>query len=144
LPPDGLPPWDWQWTWDALVHQRVTVSKDPKAGGRFRTIGAALKAVKPKMTVRVLDAAKYVEPLLIDDAKLHEGLVLEAPRHATLVLTEDSRQAILVRGVANVRVRGFRFETDKLLPSADLVTCFVRVGARCPGLILEDLECTSV
>src|SRR5439155_10477236 len=79
VPPEGAQPWNWQWTWDALVNKRLTVSKDPKMGGCFRTIGAALKAAGPKTTIRVLDAEKYAEPLVIDDAKSQEGLTLEAP-----------------------------------------------------------------
>jgi serine/threonine protein kinase len=140
VPPAGVGPWNWQWTWDAVVEKRLTVSKDPKTGGRFRTIAAALRVVKPKMTIRVLDAEKYPEPLVIDDAKSHEGLVLEAPQHATLVLGEDSQQALLLQGVANVRVRGFRFkDASSNRPNAR----FVSVGQGCPGLILEQLHCRA-
>jgi len=141
VPPEGVEPWDWQWTWDAMIDKRLTVSKDPKTGSRFRSIATALRVVKPKMTIRVLDAEKYNESLVIDDAKSHEGLVLEAPQHATLVLQQTSQQALLLQGVANVRVRGFRFEdggSDR--PNAR----FVSVGRGCPGLILEQLHCRAV
>jgi|GEM_PF-2261812 len=140
VPPAGVAPWDWQWTWDAIINKRLTVSKDPKTRGRFRTIAPALKAVKANMTIRVLDGEEYVEPLVIDDAKAHEGLVLEAPQHATLVLQETSQQALQVQGVANVCVRGFRFEdTGSHHPNAR----FVSVGQGCPGLILEQLHCRT-
>ncbi len=143
LPPEGVEPWDWHWTWEALAERRLTVSKDPKKGGRFRTIAAALKAAKPRTTIRVLDAEKYAEPLVIDDTKSHEGLTLEAPHKATLVLAEDAPQSIAVHGVARVRVSGFRFETAQLATRQGGLVCFVMVGAGCPGLVLEGLEMRS-
>jgi serine/threonine protein kinase len=141
VPPAGVELWDWQWTWDAIVNKRLTVSKDPKTGGRFRTIAAAFREVKPKMTIRVLDAEKYPEPLVINDAKAHEGIVLEAPKHATLVLGEDSQQALLLRGVANVRVRGFRLQGEG---SKVRFPRLITISRGCPGLILEQLHCQAV
>jgi serine/threonine protein kinase len=141
VPPEGVEPWNWQWTWDARINKRLTVSKDPKAGGRYRTIAGALKAAGPKMTIRVLDAEKYPEPLVINDSKTHEGLVLEAPRGATLVLADDSQQALLIHGVANVRVRGFRLEDEG---SKVRYPRFILVTRGCPGLILEQLHLRAV
>ncbi len=53
VPPEGFTPWDWDRTWrmpkDA---QLLTVSKDARDGGQFRTINEALKEAKPWATIR--------------------------------------------------------------------------------------------
>src|SRR5262249_50205699 len=67
----------------------LRVSKRPEAGGRFRTIQAALDEVEPRMTIRVLDDAVYEEHLLINRPEQHRGVVLEAAGKATLRTPSD-------------------------------------------------------
>jgi serine/threonine-protein kinase len=106
LPPAGAEPWDWQWTWDALADRLLTVSKDPKSGGRFRSLGAALGHVKAGMTVRVLDDATYRETLVLNLPR-HSGVTLEARQRATLE-ADVERGNLLEIVVPGVTVRGFR------------------------------------
>src|SRR5262249_25756854 len=42
VPPEGIEPWNWQWTWDAHFRRLLTVSQKPEGGGRFRTVKEAL------------------------------------------------------------------------------------------------------
>ena len=143
IPPEGVEPWNWQWTWDTVIEKRLTVSKDAKTGGRFQTIRGALGAARANMTIRVVDAERYAESLVIDDPKAQDGLVLEAPQHATLLLAEDSLQCIALGRVSKVVVRGFRFEVGQITPREGGIMCFVMVRSGCPGLILEELEFQS-
>jgi nitrous oxidase accessory protein NosD len=137
VPPEGVEPWNWQWTWDGQVHRLLTVSKEARTGGRFRTLGDALKQVKPDMTVRVLDAETYSEPLRLDQPEQHRGLTLEAPNRATLFLSGGEwRHALHIQGVPKVRVKGFRFREARSTPQSN----FVLVTMAAPGVVLEDLE----
>src|SRR5262249_11804275 len=143
LPPPGVEAWDWQWTWDFRVNNLLTVSKDPRAGGRFRRLAEALKVCRPRMTVRALDDAVYPGPLALDDPERHEGLVLEAPRGATIALEGDARRALTIEGVPGVRVQRFRFRDQNLAPRHQFSSAFVMVRGPCPGVILEDLDVFS-
>jgi tRNA A-37 threonylcarbamoyl transferase component Bud32 len=134
VPPDGVQPWDWQKTWDIQCRQLLTVSKDPAAGGHFRTITEALDKVKPGMTIRVLDDAVYEECLLI--TAQHHEVVLEAAGKATIRRLPGSRQAVWIRGARNFVLRDFRIEVGPVQPPHALVT----ISDVCPGLILDGLD----
>jgi serine/threonine protein kinase len=112
----------------------LTVSKEAKGGGQFRTIEVALRKVKPGMTIRVLDDATYTETLDIHRASQHTGVTLESPRRATIVIPAQTRIGISIVNVPRITLRGFRLRS-----AAD---GFVTVAAhgRCPGLVLEELE----
>jgi hypothetical protein len=112
----------------------LTVSKKPEDGGRFRKIQDALDAVKPGMTIRVLDDAVYEEALLLSQNNRHADLTLEAPRMATLRCPAGVQNMIEISGVKGVIVRGFRLEHN-----AQGVAC-VWVRGHSPGLILEQLD----
>src|SRR6185436_19005458 len=62
LPPEGVEPWDWERTWRMPKEAKLlTVSQRPDKGGKYRTIGEALKDATPWATLRILDAATYEE-----------------------------------------------------------------------------------
>src|SRR5207253_277345 len=87
LPPEGVPEWDWGRAWRMPVGAPLlTVSKKEPGGGKYRTINDALKDAKPWATVRILDAETYPEMVRLDDPKKHEGITVDAPQGATLVL----------------------------------------------------------
>ena len=145
--PDGGEQWNWQWTWDAQVNKLITVSKKKEDGGRFQTIGEAVKAVRPKMVIRVLDDAFYPETLLLDDRERQSGITLEAVQRAVFELQSPAKPALRIENVPGMRIRGFRFRTNDAFPSVDIakerVTAFVEIRGSCPGLLLEALEMQS-
>ena len=135
--PEGVEPWDWKTTWDTRHPKMLlTVSKDAKDGGDFRTINEALaKVTRPAMTVRVLDDASYDEAIMIRDRTKFQGLKLEAPKHATLVIPLTTTLGIAVVGVSDVIVRGFRVET-KVSQSFCLA-----VGGQASAVVFDDITC---
>jgi hypothetical protein len=140
LPPEGTEPWDWDRAGRLPKDvQLLTVSKDEKGGGKFRTINDALKAVtKPLATVRVLDAETYPETIRLDEKERHEGLLLEAPKRATILLAGTAGPALAVQDVPGVRVRGFRLRPQ---PSrGEGIRVLVQVKGDCPGVRLEGLQ----
>jgi hypothetical protein len=56
----------------------LTVSKDIRAGGKYRTINEALAKVRPRQTIRVLDREVYQERISLKSPSRHEGITLEA------------------------------------------------------------------
>src|SRR5262249_51620617 len=141
-PPKGIESWDWDRTWKARTpghHQLLTVSKKEQDGGKYRTINDALKDAKPWATIRVLDDAIYPGRIILDDPEKHHGLCLEAPRHATIEMGPDDERALRLGGVADVRVAGFRFRTNKVPRASTLVS----VSGRVPGVVLEGLDFRS-
>jgi hypothetical protein len=140
LPAKGSEPWDWERTWrlpsDA---QLLTVSRAATDGGRYRSINDALAALKkPWATIRVLDAATYRETVALDQQELHEGLLLEAPKRASLAPPPAAGHVLLVRGVPRVRVRGFRFRQEAV--GHPPLRYLVLVKGQCPGLCLEGIQ----
>ena len=111
----------------------LTVSKDAKDGGQYRTINEALDKVKAGQTVRVLDDATYSEAIALQRRDRFEGVTLEAPRRATLHFPAPAKVGIVV-GVPHVTVRGFRIQTNR--PGT---FCMAVLGP-CPGARLEELE----
>jgi predicted Ser/Thr protein kinase len=135
VPPVGVEPWDWQKTWDARHPKMVlTVSKDPKDGADFRGINDALAKVdRPDMTIRILDAATYVEAVAIQQ-RHQQGLTLEAVRGATLMVPPNARCGLGIGPVPRITVRGLRLRTDQ----KDAVPCAIL--GRAPGVLLDDLN----
>jgi hypothetical protein len=137
VPPEGVAPWDWQRTWLAPPPGKLlTVSHDAKDGGPFRTINEALAKAGPWTTIRVLDAATYAERIVLDNPAQYTGVVLEAPKGATIELTDKSRVALSIKGVPHVRVHGFRFRGANAVPSSG----FLFVSGHAPGVVLEGLD----
>jgi hypothetical protein len=112
----------------------VTVAKDER--GQFRTLTEALRQARPGSRVLVLDDATYPEAVAISDRARHEGLILESPQRATILVAAPERQALLIDGVPRVRVRGFRLRAAGLLPQRPLVL----VKGPAPGVTLEKLD----
>jgi serine/threonine protein kinase len=132
VPPEGVEPWDWQKTWDIQCRRLLTVSKEPAAGGHFRTIQEALDKVQPEMTIRVLDDAVYAECLLI--TARHSRVTLEAASHATLHKLPDKDVIAWIRGVPGFTLRGFRFTSSP----GNHVQLYIT--GSCPGAILDHLD----
>jgi nitrous oxidase accessory protein NosD len=111
----------------------LTVSQDPRDGGKYQTIGAALEQARPGMTVRVLDAKTYPEVLTVTQASRRAGITLEAPHRATLA-PGNKRVGLTILNVPGVTVRGFRLRPG---PDTAFLIC---VLSQSPGVVLEDLE----
>jgi hypothetical protein len=137
VPPEGVQPWDWQKTWDIQCRRLLTVSKDPAAGGHFRTITEALDKVEPEMTIRVLDDAVYEEFLQVNRPEQHRGVILEAAGNAAIRRLADKSEAIQIRGVPGFTLRGFRFAGT---PDKDAQ---VFIDGACPGVVLDRLDMTA-
>jgi hypothetical protein len=139
LPPEGTEPWDWDRSWRMPKGASLlTVSKDSKDGGTYRTINAALKDAGLWATIRVLDAETYAETISLTDRKKYEGLTLEAVGGATLLLGKDITPLIAVEDVPRVRIAGFKL-TD-VAGSRDVNRAFVVVSGNVPGVALTRLE----
>jgi nitrous oxidase accessory protein NosD len=137
LPPEGVAPWDWQRTWLAPPPGKLlTVSKETKDGGQFRTINEALQKAQPWTTIRVLDDAAYAEQVILQDAARHTGVALEAPRKATIQLPPEATWGVQIKDVPHVRLRGFRLLGTGVTGSGAMV----RVVGRSPGAILQELD----
>jgi eukaryotic-like serine/threonine-protein kinase len=114
------------------IDNGLTVAKD--GSGQYTTIRAALEKVKPGQTIRVLDDAVYTEAVSIDNRGRMEGLTLESPRGATLMMPPGPTIGLLVFNVPGITVRGFRLRTEK---GPDFLCT---VGGRSPGATLEALD----
>jgi serine/threonine protein kinase len=114
----------------------LTVSKNPRNGGQYRSLKDALAHARPGATIRVLDDATYSEAIVLDRADRHRGIVLEAPKRATIALPSSSGQGLVIQGVPRVRVTGFRFRS----PSVLRLVNFISVLSHCPGVVLSDLD----
>jgi serine/threonine protein kinase len=138
LPPEGTEPWDWDRAWrmpkDA---QLLTVSKDAKDGGKYRTINDALKDAKPWATIRVLDGAEYEEEIVLEDVTKYLGLTLEADGGATLRLPSGRPRLVVIEDVPHARLLGFRL-SDK--GGSDRGSSLIGVSGRASGVVLARLE----
>jgi serine/threonine protein kinase len=137
IPPEGVPRWEWDRTWRMpRPAQLLTVSKDAKDRGKYRTINDALKDAKPWATIRVLDAGVYDETLILDNQEHHHGLTLDAPKGATLRIMPGRQRSLIIQGVPHVRVQGFRFRDSMAGPGSYYVGVFGHV----PGAVLHGLD----
>jgi serine/threonine protein kinase len=143
FPPEGVEPWDWDRTWRMPRNAKLlTVSKDPKDGGKFRTINAALAKAEPWATIRVLGKATYEETLELDLPRRHEGIWLVAPELATIRLPRSQQVAVRIADVPGVQVSGFRLRDTDRPPSAAAV--FVSVSGKAAGTVLSGLDLEAV
>jgi tRNA A-37 threonylcarbamoyl transferase component Bud32 len=115
----------------------LTVSKRPEDRAQFRTIGEALDAVQPGMTIRVLDDAVYDETPRIDEPAQYRGVVLEAVRNATIHMPPDRVETVIIRNVQDFTLRGFRIVGNP----GDKDT--VEITGNCPGVVLDRLDITA-
>jgi hypothetical protein len=116
----------------------LTVAQD--GSGQFGSMNEALEKVQAGQTVRVLDDATYAEALTLNDAQKYTGLLLEATKGATILLTGQSRHALSIRDVPNLRVKGFRLRDSGAVRGST----FVQVSSHCPGVMLEGLDIQAV
>jgi nitrous oxidase accessory protein NosD len=135
--PKNVTTWNWDKTWQ-MRSGLLTVSKDGRAP--FETIKEALSAARPGMTVRILDDATYDETLLIDQPQRQRGIVLESPRHATVVHQREHPFALLIQDVPELQVRGLRLKDTS---SAEGFTSLVSIRGRAPGVVLRELDFKS-
>jgi len=112
----------------------ITVAKD--GTGQFTTINEALRAARPEMTIRVLDDATYAEFFSIDAPAKHEGVTLEAPKHAVLELSTVT-EVLAIRDVPRFRFKGFRIRERE--PRGELQGQ-LEVSGHAPGVVLEGLD----
>jgi serine/threonine protein kinase/nitrous oxidase accessory protein NosD len=137
VPAEGVASWDWQKTWNSRHPKMLlTVSQDQKDGGEFRTIAEALAKVKPKQTIRVLDAGIYREGIRLGQASRFADITIEAPRAATLSAMEDNNIVVVI-DVPGVTIRGFRIRGPGMRNAS------VAVAGRCPGTTLQKLHIDS-
>jgi serine/threonine protein kinase len=115
-----------------IIENGLTVAKN--GTGQYTTIGEAMKNVNRGQTIRVLDDAVYTEAVSIDNRARMEGLTLESPGGATLMMPPGPTIGLLVLNVPGVTVRGFRLRTEK---GPDFLCT---VGGRSPGATLEALD----
>jgi serine/threonine protein kinase len=135
VPPAGAEAWDWTKTWESRHPGRIlTVSQDPADGGRFRTLGEALRAVMPGMTIRLRDGATYEETLRLENRTGQANLTIEGPRGAVLTSVEDTAALAMIVGVPGVTLRGLT-----LRAKGKKQTQVAVVGAA-PGLLLAGLR----
>jgi hypothetical protein len=138
LPPEGTQPWNWDRTWRMPAgSQLLTVTMKESDGGKYRTIKDALKDAEAWTTIRILDAESYPETVSLDNAKKHEGITLDSPQGATLVLTGNG-PTLTIKDVPAVRVSGLRFREDE--PQQSRSRSFVRVSGNSPDVAFEALK----
>jgi nitrous oxidase accessory protein NosD len=143
LPPIGTALWDWDRAGRMpKTAQLLTVSKDPKVGGTYRTIADALKDAKPWTTIRVLDSATYEEDISLTDRKKYEGLTLEAVRSATLLVASGKWRLITIEDVPDVCVTGFRCSDSGSTTPDAASRAFVAVSGKAQGITLTRLVLT--
>jgi hypothetical protein len=114
----------------------LTVSKNAKEGGQYRSLKAALAEAKPWGTVRVLDDATYTETIVLDQPARHRGIVLEAAKGATIAVPGLSNQGLVIENVPYVRVKGFRLQSPRIYRYLRFIT----VSSHCPGTVLTGLN----
>jgi hypothetical protein len=129
--------WDWSRTWLAWPPGTLlTVSKNPKDGGRYRSLKNALADAKPWGTIRVLDDATYPEAVVLDRPDRHQGIVVEAPMGATIRLPGSNNQGVTIENVPHVRIKGFRFRSRPI----QHYLRFIMLSGHCPGVVLTGLN----
>jgi hypothetical protein len=114
------------------IENGLTVAKD--GTGQFTTINEALQKVTPGQTIRVLDKAVYKEQVAIEKRGRMEGITLESPLGATVMMPPSVTIGVFVHNVPRVTVRGFALRSDN--PFSFL--CIV--GGKSSGSIIEGLD----
>jgi hypothetical protein len=137
VPPKGMLTWDWSRTWQVPPPGKLlTVSRDRKDGGQFRSINKALVEAKPWSTIRVLDSSTYEENIILDDAERHEGIALESLKQAVITNSHPVKPSVSIDSVPAVRIRGFRFTSS----GPKKAGIFLVVTGKARGVILEGLN----
>jgi hypothetical protein len=114
------------------IENGLTVAKN--GTGQYTMIGEALKNVKSGQTIRVLDDAVYTEAVRIDNKARMQGIALESPQGATIMMPTGPTIGLLIFHVPGVTVRGFRLRTN-------LGTAFLCVVyGKSPGATLDGLD----
>jgi serine/threonine protein kinase/nitrous oxidase accessory protein NosD len=139
VPPKGMEPWDWDKTWKIVtIPNGLTVAKD--GTGQYTTISEALTAVRPRMTIRVLDDATYAEALSIDDRTKYEGVTLEGLKHAVIELPSTT-EVLAIRDVPRFRLKGFRIREHT--PRERWFDGLIALSGHTPGVVLDGLDIDS-
>jgi hypothetical protein len=113
-----------------LIQGELTVSQTGE--GQFRSLTDALQRAGPGARIRVLDAADYRGPLVIDRGEQWSGISLEAQQGARLVAPD--RQTILrILDTPQVKIKGFRFRAQQEQHA-------VEIAGNCEGCELTDLD----
>lgn len=86
------------------------------------------------MTIPVLDDAMYAEVLFVRNRSTQAGLILEAPKHATLTMPPAGTLNLTILNVLRVQVRGFRLQAKRG------GTFGIGVGGQSAGVTLEGLD----
>jgi hypothetical protein len=73
-----------------------------------RSLGAALRRARPGCTIRVLDAATYTEPVVLDRPERFRDVTLEAAQRAVLAVPPGATAALTLRDTPGVTLRGFQ------------------------------------
>ena len=111
----------------------LTVSKNPAAGGKYRSIAAALENVRPHQTIRIVDDDVYQEAVLFNRNTEHEGVALEAPGGAVLELPAKTPHLIRISNVRGITLRNLRVR-------GQCETALVFVTGKCSDVTLERID----
>jgi serine/threonine protein kinase/nitrous oxidase accessory protein NosD len=112
----------------------LTISKEVKDGGTYRTIGDALRDVHPGQTVLVLDDATYAETVVLTQSSVYSGITLAAPRHATLAIPGGTHVGVQIVNIPRLVLSGFHIRAN------GPVGALVVVSGQTLGVSLDDLD----
>jgi nitrous oxidase accessory protein NosD len=128
----------------------LTVSKEEKAGGKYRTVAEALGKIRPHQTLRIVDAGRYRESLVIG-GKEHEGIILEAPAGAVLVTAGVAQSLIRLNDVRGVELRDLRLQGGYMCTlvlangaCSDLAIERVNFEPATPGVLFLGMELDDI
>jgi eukaryotic-like serine/threonine-protein kinase len=111
----------------------VSVGQDEQAD--FSSLADALADLGPNSTVRIVDAATYDTPLVINDEQRFRGLRIESPRHAALQTSSSLNASLVsVSDTAEVVIDGLR-----LLANKDQHALWI--GGNVSGVRIENVVC---
>jgi hypothetical protein len=106
----------------------VTVSRTGPA--QFRDLREALARVGPGATIRILDAATYTGPLVLNDPERLRGLTLEALAGATVACPDSDKPVVSLAAGLDVTLRGLNIR------AGDSQHCLSLKGP-CRGVTVE-------
>lgn len=113
-----------------ILRSEITVSKSGDSD--FDSIAAAIARAGPGTIIRVLDAAEYDTPIVIDDAERWSNVQLVAEDHALLQTSNDT-SVITIHATPGVVVNGFRMQVG-------LEQHGIEITGTCPGSKIQDLD----
>lgn len=127
-----------------LVPEQVVVPDKPQVGvpgkltvattgsAQFRTLQQALDQATPGCTIEVMDNGTYTGPFKIDDPKRFKGVRLIAA-HRPLINVRRHATCLMISGIENFRLQGFRFETVAVQHG-------IEIKGHCPGTTITNCE----